>query len=213
MKSDIDAVKTFFQTLGKEYVNTQENGEFTKLGRFVCSSVSHLNSMLEDLINQELINSNTLLVDAGCGDARLVALASAHEIPSLGIEIDQKWAYRSTRNIERLRERKVLNGVSANISCGDFTDDKTYDGAGIAFKNITTFFNYWNNYKKIADKIAKQSPKGTLFLLHKYNPKPELFEGLHLEQTITVIDEETSYKDIKGRFIKDTGYVLVYRKL
>ena len=66
---------------------------------------------------------------------------------------------------------------------GDFTDDETYARAGLRFEEFATVFNYINNERAIASKVAQQSPPGTKLVLLGAFPLPQ-YLGLTLEQNL-----------------------------
>ena len=72
-----------FQLLQKYFANKDElsyahGGPYKKtaMGQFVPSPLRHIRAALDYLIKIGVVNSSGLLLDAGCGDGRIVALTS-----------------------------------------------------------------------------------------------------------------------------------------
>lgn len=157
-------------------------------GCLVVSSLNLLQTGLQHFIQTGLINTKNLFCDAGCGDGRVVALAARiYQIPSIGIESDPEIVKIAKRKIYQLKEQ---GKIEAKIIEGNFVQDKTYQQAGINFREIKTFFNYVNNQNQIAARIAQLSPKGTVFLLYDSDPIPEDFTGLEFNETKRLDDEK-----------------------
>jgi len=152
----------------------------TLIGQFVPSPLLHVHMALTYLVENGLINASGLLLDAGSGDGRIVALASfAHGIPTVGVEYDAELVESSIRHIKALRGLGI-HGPSESMLLGDFTDPAIYKQSGIVFENFSTIFNYINNESSIAAKIAEESPSGTKFILLGAFPLME-YHGLTLE--------------------------------
>ncbi|MBD3354549.1 hypothetical protein GF361_01030 [Candidatus Woesearchaeota archaeon] len=161
----------------------------TEKGQFVPSNLKHIDMALKMAVSGGFIDDTGYFLDAGCGDGRVITLSSGkYNLHSIGVEYDQLLAEKAEKHIAYLKKNHILNGVPARIIQGDFTEDSTYFDAGIDFKEIKTFFNYINNQEQIAEKIAEKSPKGTAFLLHRYNSHPEDFSGLEFVKAFTLYD-------------------------
>jgi hypothetical protein len=174
----------------EEYYNenyTESRG--TVKGQFVPSNLTHIDSGLKLAISGGYIDISGYFLDAGCGDGRIIALASGkYDLDSIGIECDHKLAKKAEKHISYLRKNKILNGIPVKIIKGDFTEESTYEEAGIDFKDIKTFYNYINNDHQIAEKIAKQSPKDTTLLVYTFAGHPESFPGLEVVQSFMLDD-------------------------
>ncbi len=222
MGAKFEDVNGYFEEVDRKALH---NGTYTKhndVGTFVPSSLFHLNSAFDELIRNNIIDSSGLILDAGCGDGRVIALTSGvYGIPSLGVEYDSGIASRAKSNFRNMKKLSVLNGEHVKIVIGDFTEDYTYSKAGVRFEDIEIVFNYIDNQEKIAAKMAKQSPDNTVFLLYSNRPEAERFAGLALEYSLELVDpgradRVLSYIDIadaKELKLKPyTAYLHVYRK-
>jgi len=187
MKSKLRLLKEYFNS--KKEVKT-DNFKITEIsaerkGSFVPSSAICVNSALKQLIEEGDIDDKGLFLDAGCGDGRIIALtAGIFNIPSLGVEFDAEVSGIAEKSIDDLSTILDFKKENAVVIKGDFTEDNTYEKAGIRFEDIKTVFNYINNSKDIAKKIAEQSPEGTVFLLLDTCFIPMEFPGLKLEKSL-----------------------------
>ena len=155
----------------------------TAVGQFLPSPLLHVQVAFHYLIETAVINASALLLDAGSGDGRIVALtAFVHGIPTVGVEYDDELVGISRGYLKSL-EHLGTRGASASILQGDFTDDETYKRVGLKFEDFATVFNYINNERTIAIKVAQQSPPGTKLIVLGAFPLPE-FEGLTLEHNL-----------------------------
>lgn len=182
-----------FELLRRYYddIDVREGGlggpyKATAVGQFVPSPLRHIHVALAYLLGAGAFDASGPLLDAGSGDARFVALtALVHGIPSVGVEYDEEMLERSHRHLRAL-EGLGLRGASATIVHGDFKDDASYLKAGIRFEEFTTVYNYINNERDVAEKMARQSRPGTKFLLLGAFPLPN-YGGLALEQNLELI--------------------------
>ena len=155
----------------------------TAVGQYVPSPLLHVHAAFDYLIEAAVIDASEPLLDAGSGDGRIVALtAFVHGIPTVGVEYDSELVESSRQHLKSL-EHLGLGGASELILQGDFTDDETYEQAGLRFEDFTTVFNYINNEGDIALKVAQQSPPGTKLIILGAFPLPE-FQGLALEHNL-----------------------------
>jgi hypothetical protein len=177
----------------------------TALGAFSPISIEHLNPVLRDLVGDGTIVDSGLFSDAGCGDSRIIALMSGvYGIPSFGVECDEDLVAESRNNLDTLRQVRVIDGTYADVVCGDFSCEEVYSGAGVAFSGISTFFNYYDNPRLIADMIDTLSPRGTVFLFVSPTKAKINFSGLRFERSIKLYSE--------NREGGDWGYLHVSRK-
>lgn len=220
MALNFEALKEYFDALDQRLTLNGNHHKQTKVGLFAPSSLAHINSAIEQLIAAELIDPSRLFLDTG-GDGRIIALtAGVFGIPSMIVEYDGEIADRAERNIRHLRQQFELNGTPMIVARGDFTHDKTYYDAGVRFEDIATVFNYASNEKDIAEKIARQSPNGTKFLLYGIKPPAPEFKELTLEQSLTVVDPSVLVKGVdwtdpyhlKWVELPYTSFLYVYRK-
>ena len=162
----------------------------TQVGIFVPSPLTEINFALEQLLESRAINSSELFFDAGFGDGRILLLtAGVHGIPSAGAEYDEGLVGFAEHHIKEIERLYIAGGkvLPITLARGYFGEDKTYSRAGIRFKDIATFYNYKDNQLQIAEKIVRQSSRGTRFL-YRGGPYPRIFEGLKFEQSIEYVD-------------------------
>ncbi|MBI2650506.1 hypothetical protein HYX04_04280 [Candidatus Woesearchaeota archaeon] len=194
--------KAKFELLKRFYADVENkhslNGRYSKKtrigffhsGLFAASNIDGINVGIEQLLADGLVNQSGWFLDAGCGDGRVTALtAGVHRIPSIGIEYDREVFDFGGAVIKMLKEYSMINGTPLVFTRGDFTKDRTYRRAGVMFEDIATVFNYIDNHEDIAAKIAKQSPRGTIFILEDFPWIPitsgiREFEGLTYVRTI-----------------------------
>lgn len=175
-----DILKRYYDESDLESSDTGGPYKNTLIGQFVPSPLLHVHMALTYIVENGLINASGLLLDAGSGDGRIVALASfAHGIPTIGVEYDSELVETSINHIKALRSLGI-HGPSESMLLGDFTDPATYKQSGIVFEDFSTIFNYINNESSIAAKIAEESPSGTKFILLGAFPLLE-YQGLTLE--------------------------------
>tara|TARA_Y100000310_G_scaffold341089_1_gene439078 strand:+ start:17257 stop:17853 length:597 start_codon:yes stop_codon:yes gene_type:complete len=149
------------------------------------SSLAQIGPSIEQLVQRGVIDSSKPFLDAGSGDARVVALTGGvHELDSVGADYYDGFCDEAERNIRILKVLGILNEVPIRIVRGDFTSDETYKNGGIRFEDFGTVYNFQTNEGDIAEKIARQSPSGTVFLLLTWQRNPKDFDGLGLEESI-----------------------------
>ena len=216
-----------FETLEDyfHHIDLRDNGlggpyKRTTVGEFVPSPLRHLHAALNYLRRAGAIDTSSLFLDAGCGDARVVALtALVHNIPSVGVEYDEELVERSEHHLRGLK-RLGLQGTPVIIVHGDFRDDDTYLRAGRRFEDFATVFNYVNNERAVAEKVAQQSPLGAKLLLFGAFPLQE-YGGLLLEHNLELAAETGLSNAILARshpltqdahIDPDATYLQVYRK-
>ena len=190
-----EALRRFYLEVEKRNSVNGKYGKKTRVGLFskgvfAPSDLYDVNSGIEHLVATGFIDTSRWFLDAGCGDRRVTALtALVYGIPSIGVEGDRVVFNFGEEITNMLMESQLVNGIPLMFVKGDFTKDKTYHRAGIRFEDIGTVFNYINNERDIAVKIAKQSPRGTVFVLEDIpwipitSGIPE-FEGLTYVNTI-----------------------------
>ena len=155
----------------------------TAVGQFLPSPLLHVQVAFDYLIETAVIDAPALLLDAGSGDGRIVALtAFVHGIPTVGVEYDAELVGVSRQHLKSLKYLGT-QGASEQVLHGDFTDDETYERAGLRFEDFATVFNYINNESDIALKVAQQSPPGTKLIILGAFPLSE-FQGLKLEHNL-----------------------------
>lgn len=196
-------------------------GAKTSSGHRTASFLLPTSLALEQLIREKTIGVSSPLCDAGSADGRIVALAALFGITSLGVEADKDLADESWHHLSELTQSQLLNSGLTSVSTGDFCSDAPYQRAGFSFESFGTFFNYINGYAGIADKIARQSPIGTVFLLSEPLGDPIPLAGLRYEKSLRFVDTtplvnpmtegvELSYQ--QGKVLPRNVFVHVYRK-
>ena len=191
-----------FEALRRFYLEVEKrdsiNGKYSRetriglflRGLFAPSDLYDVNAGIEQLVAEGEIDTSGWFLDAGCGDRRVAKLtAYVHGIPSIGVEGDRVVFNFGEKITNMHGKSQLVNGVPLIFARGDFRKDKTYRRVGIRFEDIATVFNYINNERDIAAKIARQSPRGTLFILEDISWIPVTagtteFEGLTYVKTI-----------------------------
>lgn len=181
-----------------------------EIGSYASSQLVPLNKGIEKLVQEGFIDTSRWFIDAGFGDLRVALLmAVVYRVPSLGIEYKKQLVDIGSNNLDRVKAMGLLDGIPVSITQGNFTTDKPYEELGVRFEDIVTFFNYWNNFYSIAERISERSPPGTTFILEgtEYS---KLFESLKgyksLKHVRTVVINEDRKPENVDRCL------LVYRK-
>ena len=217
----------FFETLERYFdgVDLRAGGpggsnRRTEVGEFVPSPLRQVHRAFDYLLANGAIDGSGLFLDAGSGDARVVALAAlVHGIPSVGVEYDEDLLERSALHIRDL-QHLLTGGAPMTILPGDFTDDETYIRAGTSFSDFKTVFNFINNTTSLAAKVSRQSPPGTKLLLFHAFPVTDLW-GLTLEQNLELFTETDATDGVivedrpvtEESFIDlESTYMQVYRR-
>lgn len=221
MTNNFNLIKNYFDASDK--IEGLRGGPYkrTEVGQFVPSPLLHLDAAVNHLMSLGEIGSSSKFLDAGCGDARVLAVISgAHGIESVGVEYDEEMAGKSSYNLEQLEELGVMQ-APWKIIHGDFMDDATYVESGVSFQQFDVVFNYINNQRDIAVKVFEDSPAGTAFWLLGAFPVPG-FQGLNLERNLELVQEdpESPYirvDDIVGKVLPTYGpddfLLQLYRKM
>ena len=192
----------------------------TAVGQFVPSPLLHAHVAIGYLLRTAAIDAPGLFLDAGSGDGRIVGLtALVHGISTVGVEYDNDLAGLSIEHIQSLKHLG-LEGASELILRGDFGDDDTYLKAGLRFEDFATVFNYINNERDIATKVAEQSPPGTKLLVLGAFPVND-YQGLTLEMNLEISSAANSEDGIALMSLPPTDdahvepfgfYLQVYRR-
>jgi len=156
----------------------------TAVGEFIPSSLHLVDAAIREFMRLGLLDPTAPFLDAGCGDGRIVALlAAVHGIPAAGVEYDEDLFALAKEHLIGLRRAGFEDTAPMTLALGDFIEDATYLEADLRFEAFGAIFNYINNHLKIAQKIARQSPSGTRFLLYYPSPQAERLNGLILEHS------------------------------
>jgi len=203
--NNFDLIKNYFDASDKAEGLRGGPYKRTEVGQFVPSPLLHLDAAFAHLISLGEIRSGSKFLDAGCGDARVLAVISGtYAIESVGVEYDEEMAGKSAYNMKQLAELGVMQ-ARWKIIQGDFMDDKTYAESGVSFRQFDVVFNYINNQRDIAAKVFEDSPSGTAFWLLGAFPV-QGFQGLQLERNLELIQEDPDSPYIR---VNDTeGQVL-----
>ena len=97
----------------------------TDTGIFIPSSLDIIRQAFIHLLSKDIIDLDKPFLDAGCGDGRIVALASSMGIASWGIESDEELTALAKHNLINLRALGVIKETTAMIHRGNFCDNKT----------------------------------------------------------------------------------------
>lgn len=221
ISNNFDLIKNYFDTLDK--ADGPQGGPYkrTDVGQFVPSPLLHLEAAFAHMIAIGEIGVGSKFLDAGCGDARVLAIISGvHSVESVGIEYDQEMAGKSSRNLDQLTQLGVKQ-ASWQVVHGDFMDNKSYAEIGLGFEEFDVVFNYINNQRDIALKVFEQSPPGTAFWLLGAFPVPG-FQGLKLERNLELVQENSELpvirvNDVSGEIFPTYGpddlLMQLYRKV
>lgn len=175
MNGSYEALCRYFQSTTKlvaPYIN------------YIPSPLDSLGHGIEQLVQRGVIDATKPFLDAGSGDGRVVALASLFGLRSVGVDYNDIFCDIAKRNIEILIEKGALNGNVPTIIGGNFESDGTYERHGMRFKDFGTVYNFQTKEELIAEKIARQSSPGTVFLLLRFWNDDSSFKGLVLEEII-----------------------------
>ena len=166
-------------------------------------SAKNILAGLSALIEDGIISPGQSFLDAGAGDGRVGAAAASLGLMAQGIELNVETFGMS---VQRLKQAEA-NGVptkNVTLNQGDFLAEKQI--GGIPFEQIHIIYNYHNNWDGLSKRIAKESPKGTIFLYYTNQERqPELSSALKF-----VLGVEVNDKAAKG-MIFEKGYLLAYR--
>jgi SAM-dependent methyltransferase len=154
------------------------------VGELIASSLQLADAAVREFMRLGPLDPTTRFLDAGCGDGRIVALmAAVHGIPETGIESDEDLFALATENLIKVRRAGFEDTAPITLVPGDFIEDATQTEVDLSFEAFGVIFNYINSHVKIAQKIARQSPSGTRFLLCYPSLRPERLDGLLLERS------------------------------
>jgi hypothetical protein len=189
MDSKLTELIKFFEDIDNV---TIDKGVFGKrLGpdetKFFPCYLDALDPGISKLVSDRTIDTSCWLCDAGAGDYRVVALTTGkYKIPTIGIEYNPILVEVGKDCISKLKQKSIIEKIPIIIAQGDFTKDDVYNKYGIPFEDIKTFFNFKTNQEGIANKIARQSPTGTVFLFYTTVKEAQKFNGLNFERTLNL---------------------------
>jgi len=180
----------------------------TETGVFIPSSINIVRQALITLVDRNIIDPTMPFLDAGCGDGRIVALASSMGIPAWGIESDEELVAMAKQNLINLYSLEVIKNTPAFVLQGDFCNNETYQNLGTSFSGFGTIYNYDNNYDLLAQKIAGEASPHAIYILYSGDESTDIFSGLVLIEELILCDES---KRPSGELKLTQAYVRVYR--
>ena len=166
-------------------------------GDFVESNLRTTAVAIKYLMGERVIQPGMTFCDAGSGDGRITYLAELMGLDAFGIDFSNKLGFwdRVATYQTKLQTQQIIKDVEHLIQ-GDFTNDNTYLGVDNCFEGVSIFYNYINSYLALGKKINKQSPSGTIFMLHgDRGGEREILANcpnLTLRETVTVSLEEVA---------------------
>ena len=183
MEQYLQQLVSFFSRVERQEKLDGLYGRLTAIGQpFVASDLRLVARGLGELKLCGYLDSSRVFCDAGCADGRIVALAAAcFGMPALGIEYDHRLVTVGQRNIGRLQALGIIGEVPLRILEGNFCNEDTY--RSFDFRNVATFYCFESNCCCLANKIVKDSLKGTLFVYYTQNAEAH-FGGLRRLRTI-----------------------------
>jgi len=202
---------TYYEVISKDPAYRFPMGyvKETQTGVFIPSSIDIVRQTLTQLIEKKIIDPTKPFLDAGCGDGRIVALASSLGIPAWGIESDEELGAMAKQNLINLHSLEVIKDTPAFIVHGDFCSDATYKVLGSPFSDFRTIYNYDNNYDLLAKKIAEDANPATVYVLYSGDESSENFMGLNLIDEL-VLNDQSGRPHVDLELTQ--AYVRIYRK-
>ncbi len=189
MDEKFQEIKRYFDELDSISLKNKTHTKNNAAGMYAPISLEHLTLGMDFLVDNSVIDVTSTFCHAGSNDGRVVILSSeVYKIPSIGVQYDGLLATGSRINILILQDPSIVDRYSVEILAGEFTKDKTYNSNDVSFEKIKTFFNHVDNHYAMAEKIARQSPKDTMFILNSSQPSPYVFPGLKLELSLELKD-------------------------
>ena len=154
------------------------------------SDLAKLTLCIQVLGSQHLIDGKkTIFADLGCADGRVNILMSYFVKKSIGIEIDHDILSEFTprkRDLCQELQRKNLNLPPDNIHVfhGNSLEPSTYerisDETGVNFSDIDLFYTYITLHDLFAEKIARESKSGALYLVYGFHKILPQYKGLNI---------------------------------
>ena len=207
----MELLETYYEVISRKLLDKFSMGYIkeTDSGVFVPSSLNKIHQAVIHLIDSGIIDKNKPFLDAGCGDGRIVALASSMGIPAWGLESDEELVALAKHNLINLRALGVIKESDAIIHCGNFCDDKSYSNMDRQFSDFGTIYNYDNNAGLLANKIAKEAKPKTVYLLYSGDEIKEEFRGLIFLDDLDLVSNSSN---TSAALEIPQGFVRVYTK-
>ena len=200
-KTKLRLLLEYFDRNGWTNKRTGSTSKSTKLGVYMPSDIRKINGGLEQLSAEGHIPDDGWFLEAGFGDLRVALLmAGVYGINTLAVEEDQKLFYTGEKNLASVGGKEFLGTAKLILVRGDFRDDRTYDRAGIPFREIRTAMNFYSGHIGLTKKIVDESPIGTTFI---FQGPYSHFPGLTFQTSVQIDDPS---KTIESR-------LHAYRKL
>ena len=160
----------------------------TEKGLFVPTPLVHMTDAFSALLKDRIISKNSLFLDAGCGDGRIVALAGMFGLKPYGIEYDDEFFSIASDSLKSMKENGMLKEYG--LAKGDFLLESSYRKLGKKFREFNIVFNFINMCNELAEKIHIEYEKGTVFLIYDTSSVGVKFENVSYLKTITLRDED-----------------------
>lgn len=194
----LDHLFDFFDKVDSRFDLFFENPE----GAFVFSNLHDLNSVFEQLTNENLISPKHSLLETGSGDGRVLALASYYGLQAYGIELSKQVCKESK---ESLNELYCCGTIPSEpmVTCGDFRREQTYIQLGKRFSSFDLIFNYNTLTKEITRLLTDQGRVGCLFLHLSLQPNPLVVDGLVFVKEIPVTTANHYFRVYEVRGFND----------
>lgn len=209
--ANLELLETYYEVISRKLLDKFSMGytKETNSGVFVPSSLNIIHQAFIHLIDTGVIDKNKPFLDAGCGDGRIVALASSLGIPAWGLESDEELVALAKHNLINLKALGVIKESAAIIHRGNFCDDKSYTNIDHQFSDFGTIYNYDNNAGLLASKIAKEAKPKTVYLLYSGDEIKEEFRGLIFMYDLDLVSNSVN---TSAALEIPQGFVRVYAK-
>ena len=209
--ANLELLETYYEVISRKLLDKFSMGYIkeTNSGVFVPSSLNIIHQAFIHLIDTGVIDKNKPFLDAGCGDGRIVALASSLGIPAWGLESDEELVALAKHNLINLKALGVIKESAAIIHRGNFCDDKSYTNIDHQFSDFGTIYNYDNNAGLLASKIAKEAKPKTVYLLYSGDEIKEEFRGLIFMYDLDLVSNSIN---TSAALEIPQGFVRVYAK-
>ena len=154
------------------------------------SDLKKLEACIWALVSQNLINANsTIFADLGCADGRVNLLMSYFVKKSIGIEIDHdilaEYTPRKINLCHTLQKKNLfLPPDNTYLFGGNSLEPSTYEHIsheiGVSFSDIHFFYTYITLHDLFAEKIARETKTGTLYLVYGFHKVLPQYKGLNV---------------------------------
>ena len=149
----------------------------TEFGQFIPSDIEDVNAIFALLEERGLDWKGKKFLDAGCGDARVCALASVYDAEVTGIEGCALVHKKAISRLMEIRQRGIE--IYPEIILGNFLHDDTYQ---TPFSEFDVVYNFINSEEQLAEKFAEEAKDDAIFIL--YGGSGRSFDGLVTIETV-----------------------------